>query len=667
MVDQVGVTHHVKIGDQHYLVKPGSYRKVNAPLFGSRFTTGDPDYNTLSFWQHWVQSCWVGGFGAPEWQDDSMYDEAVGVDTRYHELMVLTRDLGPSTDRGSGAQNWEVGPAGYGKEFFVWKNTLYLLNLGPTGSAPGGPSYLYRFNAATTTWVLTKTFNERVRSFCEWNGEMLFGDWGDTLNRMSGTPGAEAFATLDKPSGEGDVPYTMVVYQDRLYVAFGNVLWRLKDDWTWDGSTAFYTAPGVNYFNQAEVHLGFLYFASQNGKIYRTDGNNTFLMWEFEPGIGIVCLRSFDGRLFISALAGLEGVNTDPYEDGESQEAMIFQFSGSAVTELKRFGRVGRIVGVGQMRVVGGDLYFGAGDLLGFGDGGFGIGVYDPVEDAWHFVTTNRDGVTFAEGTDHVNWQADDIFYYDGWLWVSVRGHGVFRTAFTYRDMERELATYDTTAAGAAVGSENGGWITSSDFDAGTPGLLKLWNAITIEADLADASCTVYVEYSVDGGKTYSEAGTVSKTGSATRYKTTLKLRDGTSAVRAPRLKWRLTLRTTDSSYSPVVRGVHVQYLPLPEPNWQWHMTLVLSEEQELLDGTIQAVDVSAKLAALETIYRNQIPVYFQDVDGVEWVDEGGVDYPGVLMIGFDARLVHIGPTSDGDLEGEVAITLIESAEEYPA
>lgn len=655
MVDQVGVTHHVKLGGEHYLIKPGTYRKVSAPLFGSRFTTGDPDYNTLSFWQHWVQSCWIGGIGAEEWQDDAMYDEAVGVDTSQHEVAVLSRDLGPS-DRTTG--NWDLDGDEAIKVFTVFNNKLYALQVPGSGGSAGVLSKLYRLDNATDTWVKVKDFTEQVSWMTPFGGYLVFGDAGTTMNRMDTS---EVFTTFDKPSGETAIAYWLQEYRGHLYTAFGRDIYRLKSDFTWDGATAFYTAEGVDYINQMEVHLGYLWMASSNGHILRTDGNNTFDMWVFPPHVDIWSIRSFDGKLWIAAGDAIDGTT--------AEEGILYQFTGSAVTEAKRWGRVGVDCTPGKLRVIGHRMMWGASALGGMGDyNGFGVFVYDPVEDALSMQCSNQDGAAYPAGTDNV-WQAvDDVAYYRGYIYASVRKYGIFRTKWHFRDLTRELATYDTTAAGATVGALNGGWLTSSDFDAGTPGLEKLWNAITVHADLPDASCSVFMEYSTDGGVTWATAGSVTKTGVATRYRTTLKLKDAADdPVTAPRLKWRMTLRTTNTNYSPQVRAVHVQYLPLPEPNWQWHMTLVCSEQQELLDGSIQTVDASAKIDALEALYRAQIPFYFQDVDGTEWVDEGGTDVPGVLMVAFDKRLAHIGPSADGDLEGEVAITLIEAVEEYPA
>lgn len=667
MVDGVGTTHDVKIGSHHYLVKPGSFRKRPAPMFGARFTTGDPDYNSLSAWQHWVQKCWVGGLGAKEWRDEAMYDEGAGVDTRYHELMVLTRDLGPSANRA--AQGWNVTPGGsglpYHKRFFEYAGALYVLNFGATGTH----SWLYRFDEtsgdpATFNWDLVGTFTDKIaRSACYFVGVEWIGVSGANMLYMTRPSGTEVFTTaVAKPAGMGSyTPYAMCVYKNRMYVGFGNNIYRLKPDGTWDGSTAFYTDEGANYFDGMEIHQGFLYISSQNGRILRTDGNNTFEIFQFDQVGGIASMKSFDGRLFIMYQDGIEGVNTDPFEAGGSTHMILYQLSGSALTELKRWGRVGRKLGAGSMHQIDGKLYFGAPDLLGEEGGGFGIAMYDPIEDAYHMVATMRDTDTYAEGTDNNNFFTPDVYLYHNKLFVSTTGHGVFYTDFTYRDMDRLQASYDTTPAGVGLASKNGGWYTSSDFDAGTPGLQKIWNAILVSIDLPDASCSALIEYSLDRGLTWQEAGTIT-TAAAANLEAELILGDGVTEVRSGRFKYRVTLRTTNSAYSPILRGVVVRYLPVPEPNWIWEMTLVLSEEQELHDKTIQAPNNAVKIAALRAAFRSQSLVHFTDPDSVQWA-AGGL--PGVLILSMTEFMPVIGPTSDGAREYEVGVQLMEMIEAY--
>jgi len=651
----VGTTHHIKLAGNYYLIRPGTYRKRPGPLFGARFTSGDPDFNNLSFWQHWAQTCWVGGFGAETWMDDAMFDQGVGIDSTQHEVMVLARGLTPQSARGTG--NWDLTEADGSRirVFTVFNDKLYILSYGDPDLTP--PSRLFRWNTGTNAWDLLKTFAENVRSMEPFGGYLVFGDGGSTLNRMDTS---EVFTTFNKPAGVSDTPYTLKTYRGKLYAGFARNIWRLKSDFTWDGSTAFYTAEDVNYLFLSEIHLGQLYFASQNGHVLRTDGNNTFDIWQFDPGPVMSGMRSFDGRLFISA--------TEPLDGTTAQQAVLYQFTGSAITELKRWGRVGYDVSTGRLRVIGRRLYFGAGCLLGNGNStGFGISTYDPVEDSYHMWSTCVDGTTFPGGTEGVNWTVDDVIYYRGYVWCSVRGYGVFRTAFSYKDVSRYQATYDTSGAGTLGVTQNGGWYETSDFDGGTAGLLKLWNAITVHIDLPNASTSYVLDYTTDGGITWVNVGYEQGDGVTIRRQKEWKLGTGTPKVgiKSARLKYRITMRTTDTTRSPQLRGVIVRYLPLPEPNWQWDFTLIVSESQHLLDDTIEELNSAAlasRIQSIENAFRLQVPVNFVDVDGSQWTISDGA---GVLVMNMTKEHGVIGPSTDGGLEAYISVTLLEAVEAY--
>jgi hypothetical protein len=463
-----------------------------------------------------------------------------------------------------------------------------------------------------------------------------------------------------KPAGVSDTPYTMRTYRGKLYVGFSRQIWRLKSDFTWDGSAAFYIAEDVDFLLHSEVHLGFLYFVSRNGHVLRTDANNTFDMWSFEPGVYIAGMRSFDGRLFLSVNEPLDGTGVI--------EAALYQMTGSAVTELKRWGNVARNISSGRLRVIGKRMYFSGGSLLGMGSlNGFGIACYDPIEDAYHLFSSCEDATTFPGGSSGTDWIVDDIIFFKGWIYSSVRGHGIFRTKFSYRDVSRYQALYDTTAAGGSVASQNGGWYQSSDFDAGTPGLLTLWNAVTIHVDLPNASTSYVLDYSLDGGATWVTVGNEVGDGTTIRRSTVWVLGTGTPKVgiKASRFKYRITLRTTDTTRSPQLRGVIVRYLPLPEPSWQWEMSLVVTESQQLLDASIDELDSSELATATQTIenaFRNQVPVNYIDIDSTQWTTSDGA---GVLITGFSKQLGPVGPTSDGGIESVLKVTLLEAVEAY--
>lgn len=641
MVDGVGTTHDVKIGDYHYLVRPGSYRKRGAQQFGPRFTTGDPDYNNLSAWQHWVQRCWVGGAGADEWKDDAMFDEGVGVDASQHEVMMLSRDL--ATD---GGHTLEAGE----KEFRVYNGTLYCMRMGANAK-------VWRFDPVTA-FTLIKTFTHEVWGWAYHAGSLMFVGSGANIVAMSGAAGAEIFGDIPKPAGlTGTTAHWCAAYRDKLYVGLGRQIWRLTSTGSWDGSTAFYNADSITYLWRSAVHQGFLYMASENNVILRTDGNNTFEMFTFDEAPGqIDGLCSFDGRLFISAYEQLGAT--------QGMQAVLYQLSGAALTELKRWAWSGYNVRPGFLRAFNGSLWFGASSLMGEGQQhGFGIMRYDPREDGYHLFASNMDDVTYAPGALAANNVVMDVIYWLGSIFCATYGHGVFVTPWTHRDASRYLATYDTTTAGVSVDSKNGGWYTSSDFDAGTPGLQKIWNAFVISIDLPAPACSAFVEYSLDGGTTWVEAGSIT-TLAAARLDAEIILGDGVTEVRGSRFKYRITLRTTDEMYSPFLRGVAVRYLPVPEPNWQWDMTLVLSESQALHDGTTQSPDNVLKMASLRDAFRTQSLIHFQDHDLAEYADGGS---PGVIIQHMEEMVPVLGASSAGAREYEVRLTLLEMVEAYEA
>lgn len=706
MVDGVGTTHHIKLGAYHLMLEQGSYRKRAAPAFGARFTTGDPNYNNLSMWQHWAQTCWIGGMGAPDWIDDAMFDAGVGVDTINHEVAVLARDMG------RGAVGWTVGgDSNRVRRFAIHLGILYCLNVSGVDDA-----ILYKYTASTDTWAAFKTFTGKTAgSLCSFDGDLFVGTSGTVINRYNGS----AWSTITKPDSLTDVPSMMYAFRERLYVGLGRKIYRLKPDNTWDGSAVFFDGVGVDTYVDATYHLGFLYFLSANGHVVRTDGNVTFDIWQWDGQVTATGLSSYDGRLFVGTF--------EYTDDAAIGEGVIYQFSGAAVTELKRWGRIGRATSPGRFTVAHRRLFYGASDLLGISSTytGFGITCYDSAEDAHSIFASNRNNVTYADGLGNgKSWQVDDVVYYQGYLIASVRGHGLFKTRLQTRDVSRYVATYDTTAAGAVSGSDNGGWLTSSDYDASTPGLMKLWRRITVHCDLPSTATTVLVSYSLDGGVTWVSAGTVKKTltgtvartsgqatltGTGTNFLGELHVGDsivvgadtrtvatitsdtaltvsanwsqtGSGAtcvnaatrfaqsfylenVRGTRLKYKIQLDSTDSTRSPQVRGVIVSYLPQPEPNWAWEFTVLLAEDQELLDGTDRLnINTAPIFAALEGYWRSQQLVYFQDVDQSEWQTSSRA---GVLVTDFTEDKTFIGPTSDGVHEGRIRLSLLEAVEAY--
>jgi hypothetical protein len=649
----VGTTHHILLDGHYYLVKPGSYQKRVAPTFGARFSTGDPDFNNMSMWQHWAQRCFIGGMDSPNWGDDAMYDDGVGVNTTEHDWVTLSRDLG----KGAGS-NWDISKgttaASVGYKWCLYNNKLYVLTMGSAASK------IWEYDPATDGWT-DRTGSSAIigRSIAAFDGKIWIGgrNSGDTASRLIYSSGATlaTWTAITVPSGAVAHVSALRAFQQKLYACYGPSIYRYKENaagsgYEQDGTTAFYKATQNSESNKIialEVHLGFLYGLSDNGHVHRTDGNQTFDIWNWDGGTRGVALKSFDGRLFVITY---EYTNT-----AEVGMGVLYQMSGSAMTELKRWGKDTESNIIGSLTVYDRKLFYGASNLLGMTDRvGFGVAIYDPVEDAHSIVASNTDTATYSRGSSpYVNYIVDDVIFHQAKMFVAVRGHGAFYTPYKFRDYTVGTRTYDRTANGGSVASKNGGWLTTSTYDAGTPGVRKLWRKIVVDYTIPSAAASIFVEYSTDNGATFSStnAGAITTVGTRVRKEFWLNNQVSTS------LKLRFTLRSTTATVTPTLFGYVVSYIPEPEPNWMWDFTIVLSEKQVLLDGTIATVATETELTFLSTSYRNKLLLSFTDAEGQVWASNG----PGVLI--YDMRVAL--PDLTQPLEGEVNLTLLEAVETY--
>jgi len=325
------------------------------------------------------------------------------------------------------------------------------------------------------------------------------------------------------------------------------------------------------------------------------------------------------------------------------------------MTQLKRWGETTNSTWIGNMIVYDRQLWYGASNGLGFAGATnpvFGVVAYDPIEDSHCIVATNANATAYARGAaPYTNWIVDDQCFFGGQLFVFVRGHGGFRTPYQSRDRQRGIRRYDTTRADTTLASLNGGWLTSSTYDAGTAGMLKMWRKITVDCE-TPSSTGIVVDYSLDNGQTWTTAGTVSGQIQRKRFSFYLQNQISTS------VKLRFTLRSTVNTATPVIFGWVVSYLPMPDPNWMWSFTIVLSESQTLLDDTVDAVSTEAEIAFLEGLFRSKQLVSFTEADGTRWESTG---QPGVLVYDITTNLRDL----TQPLEGEVTVTLLEAVESY--
>lgn len=146
-----------------------AYRQTQAPVYGTRFASGDRDYNDLSQWWYFVQTDWSGGFKeSVAWANDAKYYYAANIDTwseigtiqlsrkqtfvnEFAEDILCGLEVPPSAGalstpfRTSGA-NGEFFPASFASFVTAWSNPSAI------NSSDDNRATCVNSNAYRTSW-----------------------------------------------------------------------------------------------------------------------------------------------------------------------------------------------------------------------------------------------------------------------------------------------------------------------------------------------------------------------------------------------------------------------------------------------------------------------------------------------------------------------------------
>ena len=70
--------YHIWLDYVGYMLNPGSFSEGEAPLFGSKFSTGEPSYSALDFWQRSGSTDFHRGHNQKFHVDPAMFQESYG-------------------------------------------------------------------------------------------------------------------------------------------------------------------------------------------------------------------------------------------------------------------------------------------------------------------------------------------------------------------------------------------------------------------------------------------------------------------------------------------------------------------------------------------------------------------------------------------------------------
>lgn len=145
------------------------------------------------------------------------------------------------------------------------------------------------------------------------------------------------------------------------------------------------------------------------------------------------------------------------------------------------------------------------------------------------------------------------------------------------------------------------GWVTTPEYDFEWSNDAKLFGSIYIEHRVLAQGESIKVEYSLDNGTTYYEAGTSSMAGSVSKTFTL-------NNVIGNNIKLRVTLAGPGTS-TPTLTKLVVRAVPLTDTKWTWDLRLLV----------IDKWGGSASIKALEEAVMLRKQLDFEDRDGREY------------------------------------------------
>lgn len=188
------------------------------------------------------------------------------------------------------------------------------------------------------------------------------------------------------------------------------------------------------------------------------------------------------------------------------------------------------------------------------------------------------------------------------------------------------------------------GWYQSSYFDANLPSIDKLYNSITVRHDPLASGQSIAVYYKFKESDDWTLLGT-SNVLAATEY--TASFATGTYSKK---ISLKGVLTTSNTSASPVLTEMIMQYSLYPSRKWLWTMRLKATKSLRLLDNTLESRTAAQIRSNLEDLMSTQQLYTFVDVDGTSY---------NVLVNDLDQSSWVVNQSDQN--EDEITISLLEA------
>lgn len=574
--------------------RPG-YVGSQAPIYGNRFASGDRDYTDFSFWWFWAQTDWSGGYKLEDrWQDDAKFfdSEAISVSVcpgNPGSVQLNAKQLNTASSYGSKDRSWYTFGSPYG--------TFMILGRNNTDSKMCA---ITAYNGSVVWEDTAIGINEKIISADKICSELFIGcktigSGASMLKKSSGGAFSDVGAHNSGVGIYGLIGYPLL--NSLFLFKWGDGLWRY--DYTTDIFTQKKTTLPMNltsasdfsFANEGKNKFGLALVGDRIYFTYLEINTSQHQLWCYDIGDdAYYYVYTFRAGTFASYLYLIERDN-NLYIFGSSGgltygKIFIYKYDGTTMTLLHKIGRAtdspfflkGGVVKNSE------SIYFGLDDnsrdyqiwMLDRNDVLFS-GIKPPAAYA-----TNIDLLAMSD---------------NGNLAVCKNGSGTVVNEFD----QFPINDYQTS-----------GYVVTSNFDADIPSIDKLFYAITINFRKLLSGQSIEVQYSIDGGSTFTSLGTASYTIDGGSVTSKIFFFGSTIVSKTMKLKFILG---GGGSNTPEFQAFATQYVPIPVYTKQWVININCADEIKTLDGSLVETTGRELKSRLETAWWTKSLLDYQDLD----------------------------------------------------
>ena len=582
---------HIALDGQGYLLAdtPEKPRRVmdRAPIFGNRFASGDRDYTDFSLWWFWAQTDWSGGVKNDwTWEDDAKFFYSTNIDA-FSKIGSIKLAYDVEADN-TFTENIQCG--GYG--------TLAGSNYRFVGTDDNAANRPVIYRSTTGAWTdisganIGATQNAISRLLCHKNC-LYYTSLGiggsDVVQKYDGSSWTDCSEAISAGSS-----HISSIQSARCMAEIGEDLYVEAENWSNDHVSISKTSDNGATFTEVVYH-------NTDGHIQdmvEYDGDLYYLLYLS----GAFYLRKYDVSASVDSLvkrfSNVSGTGpkllfpmygkliiTIPQKE-------IWEWNGSTMTQLWERDSDKYAVSYKETSpflsrgVIKGDRIFWANFIYDGTNFYNNIKPADDLTDYWLYPL-------LVDSNDRINWSVtdhQDIIYKDSADYKSA----IDKNFLVFSEIS-EVSTID-----------------------------KLANSIRIVFDKFESGEEIELHYSIDGGDTYTELGSASRTvDGGTVTQKTFYIGDD---INFRKMIVKVFLNG-DGTSTPELKDISLQYIPIPDYRYQWSFTINCNNEIVLTDGrtlhTLKGIDLRNKL---RTSFLQREIIELEDIDYHETQLNGSID-----------------------------------------